>query len=32
MTSNYSLEIKFKDNPEAIYYPGQTVKGIKTSS
>lgn len=27
MTSNYSLEIKFNDNPEAVFYPGQTVKG-----
>lgn len=29
MTSNYTWDIKFNDNPDAIYYPGQTVKGKK---
>lgn len=24
--SNYVMEIKY-DNPEAVYYPGQTVRG-----
>lgn len=26
-SSNYSVEIKFKDNADAVFYPGQTVKG-----
>lgn len=28
MASNYTLEIKFLDNDEAVFYPGQTVKGL----
>lgn len=31
MTSNYSIDVKFNDNLEAIYYPGQTVKGLNDS-
>lgn len=31
-SNNYTLEIKFKDSPDAIFYPGQTVKGEKRSS
>lgn len=29
MTANYNLEIKFDDNDEGVFYPGQTVKGEK---
>ena len=29
MTSNYTLDITFNDNPDGIFYPGQTVKGEK---
>lgn len=25
--SSYTLEIIFNENPDAIFYPGQTVKG-----
>lgn len=28
MASNYTMEIKFIDNDEAVFYPGQTVKGL----
>lgn len=27
MSSNYNIEIVYHDNEDAVYYPGQTVKG-----
>jgi hypothetical protein len=28
MSSSYNLEVIYDDNDDAVYYPGQTVKGM----